>query len=125
MSKRSFDLCRCDRAPVILSLGGTMVSGGSSNVWIWIMGALLIAAIGYGLGRTLFGPRPSLAAVTSVAVALSLAVAVVLELLSYGFGKTLHFALSLFLPVAYLGIFSFVLGRYIRRVRPSVILAIS
>src|SRR5471032_1512939 len=100
-----------------------MDTGGSFNVWLWVLGALLIAAIGYGLGRTLFGTRPSLAAATSVAVAFSLAVAVVLELLRYRFDKALGFSLSLFIPVAYVGIFSFILGRYIHRARPTAVLA--
>jgi hypothetical protein len=32
-------------------------AGGSVNTWFWVLWALLIAATGYGLGRTL--PRRS------------------------------------------------------------------
>jgi hypothetical protein len=60
---------------------------------------------------------------TTVAVALSVAAAVALELLRYRYGQALGFALSVFIPVAYLGVFSFLLGRYIRRARPSAFLA--
>ena len=98
-------------------------AGGSVNTWFWVLGALLIAATGFGLGRTLFGRRPSLASATTVAVALSVAAAVALELLRYRCGQALGFALSVFIPVAYLGVFSFFLGRYIRRARPSAFLA--
>jgi len=103
-----------------------MAAGSASsgvNAWLWVLGALLIAAAGYGLGRTLIGRRPSLAAATTVAVVLSVAAAVALELLRYRYGKALGFALSVFTPVAYLGVFSFVLGRHIRKTRPSSFLA--
>jgi hypothetical protein len=84
---------------------------------------LLIAVICYGLGRTLFGTRPSLAAATTAAVALSIVIGLALELLGYECGKALKFALHFFAPLSSLGIFTFVLGRYIYRARPKTIIA--
>jgi uncharacterized membrane protein AbrB (regulator of aidB expression) len=98
-------------------------ASGSFNTWLWVLGAPLIAVTCYGLWRTLFVPRPSLAAATTVAVSLSIGAAVALELLRYHSSRALGFPLSLFTAVACLGIFSFVLGRYIHRARPAASMA--
>ena len=95
-----------------------MIEGTAGSVWFWVLAAWLTAAVCYGLVRTLFGTRPSLAAATTIAVALSLAIGIALELLGYECGKSLRFALHFFAPLSSLGIFTFVLGRYMTALDP-------
>jgi hypothetical protein len=97
------------------------VSGSIFGSWLWPLGALLIVVLFYGLGRTIFGTRPSLAATNTVAVALSVVVALGIELLRYGSDKAFGSALALLTPLAALGIYIFILGRYIHRARPTVL----
>jgi hypothetical protein len=100
-----------------------LVEGTANSTWVWVVASLLVAALCYGLVRTLFGTKPSLAAATTVAVAMALLIGIGLELLGYQCGKAIRFALRFFAPASSLGIFAFVLGRYIHRARTKVFIA--
>jgi hypothetical protein len=100
-----------------------LVAGTANSIWVWVVASLLLATLGYGLVRMIFGTRPSLAAATTAAVAMALLIGIGLEVVGYQCGKAIRFALHFFAPVSSLGIFAFVLGRYIHRARTNVFIA--
>jgi hypothetical protein len=94
-----------------VAAGVGLVEGSVAGVWLSVVASLLVAALCYGLVRMLFGARPSLAAATTVAVAMALLFGIGLELLGYRCGKAIGFVFHFFVPASSLGIFAFVLAQ--------------
>ncbi len=100
------------------------MASASLGPWLWVPTGLLVAIVCYGLGRSLFGLRPSLAASTTLAVAASVTTAVLLCLFGYfiiPLPLLRHF--GWFAPLASVALFASILGRHIRRVHPKPLMA--